>query len=65
MAQLLTTGQIAEKMNVPLWRIHYLLASRGIKEYQRIGNLRVFRPAIIDTLREELAGIDQRKRNAS
>ncbi len=63
MPNFLSTGQIALQLGIPQWRVHYLLTSRGIKECQRVGNCRLFLPEIIETLREELAGIDSRKRN--
>lgn len=54
MTQMLTTGQIAEKLDIPLWKVQYLLNSRGIKPEQRIGHLRVFLPTIVDRLKAEL-----------
>ena len=54
MTEMLTTGQIAEKLNIPLWKVQYLLNSRGIKPDQRVGHLRAFLPTIIDQLKAEL-----------
>ena len=53
MTQILTTGQIAEKLNIPLWKVQYLLNSRGIKPDQRVGHLRAFLPTIVDRLKAE------------
>ena len=63
MQQFLSTGQIALQLGIPQWRVHYLLTSRGIKECQRVGNCRLFLPEIVETLREELADINKKKRN--
>lgn len=54
MTQMLTTGQIAEKLDIPLWKVQYLLNSRGIKAHQRVGHLRAFLPTIVDRLKVEL-----------
>jgi len=67
MEKMLTTGQIAEKLNIPLWKVQYLLNSRDIKADQRIGHLRAFLPTIVDRLKAELDAMGSKGfiRNAS
>ncbi len=48
----LTVGVIAEKLNLPLHRVEYLVKSRNIQPVERAGNLRVFSPDVLDILRE-------------
>ena len=67
MEKMLTTGQIAEELGIPLWKVQYLLNSRGIKPDQRIGHLRAFLPTIVDRLKAELDAMRPKgfKHNAS
>lgn len=61
MVQMLTTGQIAEKLNIPVWKVQYLLNSRGIKPDQRVGHLRAFLPTILNRLKAELDAMRVKK----
>lgn len=61
MANLLTTGQIAKKMGIPLWRVQYFLNSRKIKPVQSVGVYRLFAPSVIDLLQTELDAVEARK----
>ena len=54
MNALLTTGQIAEKLNRPLWKIQYLINSRNLESECRAGHLRMYSPEILPVLRSEL-----------
>ena len=64
MERMLTTGLIAKELNEPLWRVQYLLQSRGIKAEQRVGHLRVFTPDVLPQLENEIAAIANRSRPA-
>ena len=62
MKTLITVGTIAEELNCPIWQVQYLLQSRGIRPVQRAGHVRVFSPAVVDTLRQELNSIQERRK---
>lgn len=61
MDDLLTTRQIAKKMNTPLWRVQYFVSSRNIKPVRSVGVYRLFAPSVIDLLQTELDAVDARK----
>lgn len=52
---LLTVGEIAQRLGVPLHRVEYLIRSRGISPRSRAGQLRVFTEEDVLRLAEELA----------
>ncbi len=52
--RILTTGDLARLLGIPLHRVEYLLRTRDIPEAGRAGNLRVFGQAALETLRDEL-----------
>ncbi len=51
---LLTVGDVAEQLGIPVYRIQYLLRTRNIKPIQRAGILRLFTNDQLDLIREEL-----------
>ena len=42
MANLLTLGMVAQNLNVPEHRIHYLFRARKIQDVQKVGGRRMF-----------------------
>ena len=52
--QLYTVGQIADRLDIRLHNVLYMIKKRAIKEHGRAGVARVFSPDIITTLRGEL-----------
>ena len=50
----LTLGVIAKKLDCSVYKIDYLIRSRGIQEVQRVGRLRVFSPEALDILKQEV-----------
>lgn len=52
-SEILTVGDIARKLNCPIHRIQYLIASRNIKPIQYVGGYRVFSNDILEKLRDE------------
>ena len=54
--ELLTTGQIAERLNLPIHKIQYYLISRRIDPVRRVGGYRLFAADVVDKLRAEING---------
>jgi len=52
---LLTVGEIAQRLGVPLHRVEYLIRSRRIVPASRAGNVRVFAEDDVLRLAKELA----------
>jgi len=50
--QLLTSGQIARKLNVPLHRVTYFLRTRGIKPRAKAGPYYVYDDAAMKKIKE-------------
>ena len=50
MENLLTIGQIQNKVGLPIWRINYIIQTRRIQPKGRIGRVRVFSPAVIQMI---------------
>ena len=61
MKRLITVGTIAEEIDCPIWKVQYLLQSRGIRPKQRAGHLRIYSEQVIELLRNELAGLRDKK----
>ena len=61
MKKFLTVGEVAKKVNCPIWQVQYLLRARDIKPIGRAGVLRLFAPGVVDVLRRELDTIQRRK----
>ncbi len=57
----LTTGQVAQQANIPLWKAQYLIKTRGIKPIGRAGVMRMFSPDVVGVLRSELHSIQAKK----
>jgi hypothetical protein len=62
MENFLTVGQIAQQVNIPIWKCQYLLRSRDIKEIGRAGNMRMFSPNVVGVLRSELNSIEAKRK---
>jgi hypothetical protein len=58
-----TTGRIAGKLGVPLHRITYIIASRGIEPAAFAGRLRLYDREAVAIIRHELNAIDARRCN--
>jgi len=52
---LMTTGQVAAAMDVPLHRVQYAIATRSIAPAGRVAGIRVFGPAEVDAIRAALS----------
>jgi hypothetical protein len=61
METFLTVGEVAKKVNCPIWQVQYLLRARDIKPIGRAGVLRLFAPGVVDRLRNELDAIQERR----
>lgn len=59
--QLRTAGVIAAELATPLRRVLYVLQKLDIKPIGRAGVLRLYDRAAVETVREALRKIDQRK----
>ena len=56
-----TVGRIADKLGVPLHRITYIIASRGIEPSAFAGRLRLYDREAVAIIRHELNAIDARR----
>ena len=56
-----TVGQLAKEAGCPIWKVHYLLTSRGIAPIGRAGALRLYAPSVVEKLRKEITAIERRK----
>jgi hypothetical protein len=59
--QLRTPGIIAAELDAPLGRVLYILRKRRIRPIGRAGILRLFDQVAVETVREALEDMDQRK----
>jgi hypothetical protein len=59
--QLRTPGVIAAELDAPLSRVLYILRNRNIKPIGRAGVLRLYDRAAVETVRDALRKIDQRR----
>lgn len=57
----LTTGEIARRVKQPLWRVEYLIRSRGVTPVGRAGNARVFANQDVAFIELEVRRIDRDK----
>jgi len=64
MESFLTIGEIAQKLDRPIWRVRYLLDARKIQPICRAGFTRLFAPGVVDTLRAEIEAIERRRKLA-
>lgn len=53
----LTTGQIAERLKMPVHRVEYIIESRNIEPTNRVGNIRVFDEAAVKLIEKAAAKI--------
>lgn len=53
----LTTGQIAERLKMPVHRVEYIIESRNIEPANRVGNIRVFDEAAVKLIEKAAAKI--------
>lgn len=60
--QLLTIGQIADRLQEPPARIAYIVSKYRLKAVQRVGIIRQFRPEQVEVIRQGLYGIRVQKR---
>lgn len=51
---LLTVGEVAETLGVPIYRLQYLIRTRNIKPVQRAGILRLFTSDQLELIRAEI-----------
>lgn len=56
-----TIGTIAERLQVPLSKVEYIIRSRGIQPKTRAGAIRVFSEESISVIAAELKSIQERK----
>ena len=56
-----TTGHIADKLGVPVHRVQYVVATRGITPAAYAGRLRLFDREALARIRYELNAIDARQ----
>ncbi len=56
-----TTGTIAERLQVPLSKVEYVIRSRSIQPRTRAGAIRVFSEEAIAVIAEELKRIQERR----
>lgn len=61
MNEAFTIGDLAEACKAPIHRIEYLVRSRKITPLMRAGRYRLYSPKVVDTLKREMAVIDQRQ----
>ena len=52
--KLLTVGELARQLGVPIHKVEYLLGSRKIKPTGRAGNLRVFDKSVLHRIQDEI-----------
>lgn len=53
-ANALTTGEIARRVDQPIHKIEYYIRSRGVKPIARAGTLRIFSEADFERIAAEL-----------
>lgn len=54
--KLLTTGDIAARLNLPIHRVQYFLTARRIDPVTRVGGYRLFAADVVEKLRVEIEG---------
>jgi DNA-binding transcriptional MerR regulator len=57
----ITLGVMSSRLNIPIHRVEYLVRARDIKPVSRAGRFRVFDEQAIETLRQEVSQMEQRK----
>lgn len=62
--RLITSGVMARELDVPLHRIIWILATRGIQPTARAGTLRLYSRHAFNLVRDELAAIDAQRKEA-
>ncbi|MGJ8635581.1 MAG: hypothetical protein ACSHX5_01865 [Phycisphaerales bacterium] len=60
-----TVARIAAHLSVDRHRIEYLIDSRGIKPIARAGIARIFAPADVDRLKNEIERIDSQRQGGA
>jgi hypothetical protein len=55
----LTVGQIASNLNEPVWRVQYVLKTRGIRPEAVAGHIRVFSPDAVEEIAQAVREIDR------
>ena len=61
-ADVKTVGQIARDLGEPEHRVKHIVNSRRIESLGRVGIIRLYGPAAVDRVRDELQAIDARRR---
>jgi len=56
-----TPGRIASRLGVPVWRVQYVVSTRGIRPAAYAGRLRLFDREGVARIRHELSAIDARR----
>lgn len=60
MDDLMTTGQIADRLGEPISRVQYIIAKHRLKPAVRVGIFRLFNSSQVDVIRQGLYGIQVR-----
>jgi len=60
--ELLSTGQIARRLAVPIFRVNLAIQNLGLEPAARIGNVRAFNPDQVAAIKEGVARIRVRVR---
>ena len=57
--RMLTTGQIASELGVPVHRVLYVLRSRELKADAKAGHYRLYGEKVLEEVRRELSSIGE------
>lgn len=55
-SELLSVGQIAEKLGCPMHKVQYLVMARRIDPVRRVGGCRLFAAEVVEKLRIDVKG---------
>jgi len=58
--EVMTAGQIAEKLGEPPQRVAYIIRKHRLKPVARVGIIRLFGEEQVDVIRRALSGIQMR-----
>ena len=66
MGDLFTIGDISARLDVPFYRVRYVISVRPeIQPVSRVGGYRVFNAATVELIRRELEAIRERREAVS
>jgi len=57
----LTRSAVCERLNIPAWRVEYLMQQRLVSEPRRVGRLRVWDESGVEEIRKALARLGVRR----